>query len=81
MKMMGTSWNKDYLVKIRTMIAFDATMPGAAVARPVLIGSANKKRERAQCNGDQAIGEVASRFAFQKLTVAGRTFILKEGVV
>jgi hypothetical protein len=81
MKTMGTSWNKDGLVKssIRTTIAINATEQFAAAAGHFLVGAANKTRERTQCNDDPAIGAVASRFAFSAVTEADYTFVNKEG--
>jgi hypothetical protein len=80
MKKMGTSWNKDDLFRssIRATIAFNATEKFAAAAGPVLIGTANKTIERAQCIDDPAISSVASRFAFSAVTEADYTFIMRE---
>jgi archaellin len=81
MKMMGTSGYTENLAKTRarTMIVYDAMMPVAAVPDSVLISTANKIREQAQCNGDQAINKVASGFVFLELTEAENAFAIKEG--
>lgn len=81
MEMMGTSWNKDYLIETssRTTIVFNATEQFAAAAGHFLIGAADNISERAQMNDDPAIDAVASRVFFSAVIEADYTFVMKEG--
>jgi hypothetical protein len=54
---MRYSWDKDKHARtgVGTIISFNVTEPGEAVARSVLIGTANKARDRVLYSGDQAL--------------------------
>ena len=57
MMMMGTSWNKGKLtrMRVRTKTISSAIAPNAAVAWYVLIGTGNRVREHDLNSGDQAL--------------------------
>ena len=59
---MKYSWDKDKHVRteVRTMIAFNAMEPGEAVARSVLISTANKAGDQVLISGDQALRKTIS---------------------
>jgi hypothetical protein len=72
MMKMGTSLNiRLARIGVRTKIVCDAITPGEAVARSVLIGTANKAKGCTLPIGDGAIRHLAYGFVDRDVTMTG----------